>query len=164
MLLPDNDEAGRKFAQHMAPLIRPLVKRLQIIHLPDLEPKGDITDWLDSGHTTLDLQRLRSNTPMWRAPRKRRKRHGFSGRVKRRRKYLPGIPYDVGDITYELGGHLSGGDRGMAYCPAHDDENSDNLGLSLRGIDDGSTLVYCHSNCTFMDIREAITEIMEKKA
>jgi hypothetical protein len=65
VIFPDNDEAGR---QHAADLIRNLsgvVASLKVIELPGLPDKGDVSDWLDAGHTADELCDLIDNaTPL----------------------------------------------------------------------------------------------------
>lgn len=58
VILPDNDDAGRKHAQHVASLISPHVASLGILDLPELPPKGDVSDWLGLGGDADELQRL----------------------------------------------------------------------------------------------------------
>ena len=45
-ILPDNDEAGRKFAQETGEHIREFVSKVWIVNLPDLEKGGDVSDYL----------------------------------------------------------------------------------------------------------------------
>lgn len=58
ILLPDNDAAGRKHADLVTTRLQGYVQRLHRIELPDLPERGDVTDWLDAGHTIEDLQAL----------------------------------------------------------------------------------------------------------
>jgi hypothetical protein len=50
-IVPDNDDEGRDYAHEVAQDLAGVVRTLKIINLPDLGPKGDLTDWLDDGHT-----------------------------------------------------------------------------------------------------------------
>lgn len=54
VVLPDNDEAGRK---HALDVFRSLqqVARTVIFHRLDVAAKGDVSDWLDSGHNVAEL-------------------------------------------------------------------------------------------------------------
>ena len=79
---------------------------------------------------------------------------------KRHRRGKAGLPWDVGDITYALGGKMYGNDRGVAYCPAHDDQGSENMGLSLSGTMDGRTIAHCHSGCEYRRIKNAVRKVM----
>ena len=48
IILEDNDEAGRKKAQAAAQALYGRTKTIRIVSLPDLEEKGDVSDWLDA--------------------------------------------------------------------------------------------------------------------
>jgi DNA primase len=56
--LPDNDEPGRAHARLVWRSCRAFDLDARIIRLPDLPPKGDITDWFEAGHCRGDLVRL----------------------------------------------------------------------------------------------------------
>lgn len=64
VILPDNDEPGRKHAIGVA---RSLwgTARSRIVELPDLPESGDVSDWLDSGHTIDELKALVEKTASW---------------------------------------------------------------------------------------------------
>jgi putative DNA primase/helicase len=59
VLLPDNDEPGR---QHMRAVARSVIaagaKTVRIVELPDLPPKGDVSDWFGDGHTMPEFTAL----------------------------------------------------------------------------------------------------------
>lgn len=57
VLLPDNDEPGRAHMRHVAAALagKALVRWLE---LPGLPAKGDVSDWLDAGHSVDELKRL----------------------------------------------------------------------------------------------------------
>ncbi|OPY58709.1 MAG: hypothetical protein A4E55_00764 [Pelotomaculum sp. PtaU1.Bin035] len=64
VVLPDNDPQGQKHAQEIA---AQLVKRgckVKILKLPDLPPKGDVSDWLNAGHSKDELLKLVKKTEM----------------------------------------------------------------------------------------------------
>lgn len=65
MILPDNDEAGRRHAEDVSRKLHNIARRTRIVQLPNLPPKGDVSDWLDAGHTILDLRRLAHDAPAW---------------------------------------------------------------------------------------------------
>ncbi|MBW2090669.1 MAG: AAA family ATPase [Deltaproteobacteria bacterium] len=46
VLIPDNDEPGREHMKAVATSLLGIAKSLKWIDLPDLPPKGDLTDWL----------------------------------------------------------------------------------------------------------------------
>jgi putative DNA primase/helicase len=58
VLLPDNDEPGEAHMQAIANALHGAVDDIRIIDLPGLPHKGDVSDWLDSGHTVEDLRVL----------------------------------------------------------------------------------------------------------
>jgi len=79
-IIPDNDEPGRRYAQRIAEALvkvpdtvvkiaEALVKVpdtvVKVVQLPDLLPKGDVSDWLDAGHTIGDLHKLTDEAPVY---------------------------------------------------------------------------------------------------
>jgi hypothetical protein len=54
-ILPDNDEVGQQHAQAVARSLTGIAKAVKIIDLPGLQPKGDVSDWLDAGRTREEL-------------------------------------------------------------------------------------------------------------
>lgn len=65
VILPDNDEPGRRHAEQVANSIYGIAKEVLMIHLPDLPPKGDVTDFIQSGHTADDLADLVQRADPW---------------------------------------------------------------------------------------------------
>ncbi len=65
VILPDNDDAGRKHAQQVACSVYPVAARVQLLELPDLPPTGDVSDWLDAGRTKEELVALAKATANW---------------------------------------------------------------------------------------------------
>jgi uncharacterized protein (DUF927 family) len=55
VVLPDNDEAGRKHAQTVATGLHGKAERVSILHLPGIPEKGDVSNWLAKGNTAEDL-------------------------------------------------------------------------------------------------------------
>lgn len=64
-LLPDNDEPGRKHARRVAMQMHGIAAEIRIVELPGLPSKGDVSDWLDSGHTVDELKERVLGTPRW---------------------------------------------------------------------------------------------------
>jgi hypothetical protein len=62
VVLPDNDAPGQQHARLLAARLRGIVRRLTIVHLPDLPDKGDVSDWVTAGHGITDLQALTLTT------------------------------------------------------------------------------------------------------
>ena len=57
-IIPDYDEVGSKRAQLVLEATRGVAASACIVELPDLSPKGDVSDWLDAGHTAAELIKL----------------------------------------------------------------------------------------------------------
>lgn len=57
-ILPDNDDPGRKHAKQVAEHLRKGAATVRILELPNLTPKGDVSDWLATGGTAADLLAL----------------------------------------------------------------------------------------------------------
>ncbi|GAB6035903.1 hypothetical protein JCM15519_04620 [Fundidesulfovibrio butyratiphilus] len=64
-LLPDNDEPGRKHAQDVAAQLHGIAEAVKILDLPDLPPKGDVSDWLEAGGTREALVDLAKAAQEW---------------------------------------------------------------------------------------------------
>lgn len=68
VVLPDNDEVGRKHALTIARNLKGLATKIKIINLPGLPEKGDIADWFNAGHTKHDLIELIQLGKEWQEP------------------------------------------------------------------------------------------------
>jgi Protein of unknown function (DUF3987) len=51
IILPDNDDPGRKHAELVLSKLNGTAKRVRVLALPDLPHKGDVADWVDAGGT-----------------------------------------------------------------------------------------------------------------
>ncbi len=56
--LPDNDDPGRAHMQAVARSCMAMGIEARVVMLPGLPPKGDVTDYLDAGHTVAELVAL----------------------------------------------------------------------------------------------------------
>jgi len=65
VILPDNDESGRRHAASVAARLHSLAASVKVLELPGLPNKGDVSDWLAAGGTRAELMRLVSETPEW---------------------------------------------------------------------------------------------------
>lgn len=65
VVLPDNDEAGRDHAQHVAQSLHGVAASVRVVNLPGLAEKGDPSDWLDQGGTPEQLCDLAESAPEW---------------------------------------------------------------------------------------------------
>jgi putative DNA primase/helicase len=64
-ILPDNDAGGRAHARKVAGYLDGIASVVKVIELPGLPPKGDVSDWLDSGHAVAELAALAEAAPPW---------------------------------------------------------------------------------------------------
>ncbi len=58
VLLPDNDPAGHDHAQQVLGALSTEARTIKLVELPDLPPKGDVTDWFEAGGTADKLRDL----------------------------------------------------------------------------------------------------------
>src|SRR5205085_1251788 len=66
VILPDNDGPGKKHAQQVAESLYPVAHSVQIIELPGLADKGDVSDWLSiPGNDAAALLALVEQAPRW---------------------------------------------------------------------------------------------------
>ncbi len=64
IILPDNDEPGRKHALAVAGNLSPIGYSVKIVTLPGLSDKGDTTDWMKD-HTRDELLAVVEQTEIW---------------------------------------------------------------------------------------------------
>lgn len=64
-ILPDNDEPGIKHAQGIAADLLKVAASVKILNLPDLPPKGDVSDWLKNNGSKESLLALLDRTPFF---------------------------------------------------------------------------------------------------
>jgi hypothetical protein len=64
-ILSDNDEPGRGHVQSVAHMLHGAAKSIKLIDLPGLPEKGDVSDWLATGHTIEELKHLIDAAPNW---------------------------------------------------------------------------------------------------
>ena len=65
VILPDADDAGRDHSQSVAASLAGRSKSIRVCELPNLSPKGDVSDWLSAGGSADDLDRLAGQSPEW---------------------------------------------------------------------------------------------------
>lgn len=63
VILPDNDEPGAQHAALVASKILGTAKRVRILELPDLPPKGDVADWIEEWGSLAQLHKLADALP-----------------------------------------------------------------------------------------------------
>src|SRR5262249_11128161 len=65
VILPDHDATGEEYAAAVARSVVAVGLRTKIVRLPDLAPKGDVSDWIAAGRTREELERVADAVP-WR--------------------------------------------------------------------------------------------------
>lgn len=65
VILPDNDETGRKHALQVANSLYETAKEIMILELPNLKPKGDVSDFFQDGGTIDDIIGLLEGAESW---------------------------------------------------------------------------------------------------
>ncbi len=68
VIFPDNDDAGHQHAIEVAQSVQSIVASIKVIEVPGLSQKGDVTDYLDGGHSADDLRQLVDAAPLWEPP------------------------------------------------------------------------------------------------
>ena len=58
VILPDNDDVGRKHGEHVAGALVGAAASVKIVNLPGLPEKGDVSDWIAAGGTVAELRSL----------------------------------------------------------------------------------------------------------
>ena len=64
-ILPDNDEAGSDHAKQVATTLRGIARSIRLLELSGLPPKGDVSDWIESGGTAEQLTNLLRDAPKY---------------------------------------------------------------------------------------------------
>jgi RecA-family ATPase len=64
-ILEDNDADGRDNAIASAEILQGVAKSIRIVRLPGLPPKGDVSDWIEAGHTRDELVAFAEAQPIW---------------------------------------------------------------------------------------------------
>jgi Protein of unknown function (DUF3631)/CHC2 zinc finger len=70
ILVPDHDDAGWQHISIVGASLVGIAKRIRVLILPDLRPKGDVIDWARSGGTREQLDELVAKAPDWQAAEK----------------------------------------------------------------------------------------------
>lgn len=68
VILPDNDGPGRDHAVRVAESLHGIASEVCILELPNLPPKGDVSDWLAAGGAPERLEQLRRNATVTARP------------------------------------------------------------------------------------------------
>lgn len=107
VILPDNDEAGQKHAQAVAASLKGNAKSVRVLDLPDLPPKGDVSDWLACGGDAEQLDALAQRQARLWAPQVPRSRFGA----------IQWADVDFRRVAYQplVKGLIFQGDKGMVF-------------------------------------------------
>ena len=70
VILPDNDAPGRAHAEAVAHALKAVAASIRIVELPDLPPKGDVSDWLRRDPSGARLVKECDCAPLWEPGRK----------------------------------------------------------------------------------------------
>lgn len=65
VILPDNDPAGVEHADKVARVLVGVAKSVKIVALPNLPPKGDVSDWIAAGGTKARLVEICQAAPIF---------------------------------------------------------------------------------------------------
>ncbi len=65
VVIPDNDAPGRTYADTVARDLLQVARGVKVVELPGLEEGGDLTDWLDAGHTPEEFFTLVEEWPVY---------------------------------------------------------------------------------------------------
>jgi len=68
VIVPDNDAPGERHAAQVAAALHGKARRIRILRLPGLPPKGDVSDFLAAGGTREELLRLAAEAEDWTPP------------------------------------------------------------------------------------------------
>ena len=65
VLVPDNDDAGWQHIHAVGASLVGIAKRIRVLVLPGLQPKGDIVDWAKAGGTREQLDSRLDGAQEW---------------------------------------------------------------------------------------------------
>ncbi len=68
IIIPDNDPPGEEHTDKVAKSLVGKVGTLRVVKLPDLPPKGDVSDWIEAGGTKQKLETLAKEAPLYISP------------------------------------------------------------------------------------------------
>lgn len=68
VVLPDHDKPGEQYAAAVAAGCQAAGLLVRVLRLPGLRPKGDVSDYLDAGHSREELEALAAATAIYAPP------------------------------------------------------------------------------------------------
>lgn len=131
VILPDNDEPGRKHRDLVARALLDVGATVRILDLPGLPEKGDVSDWLDAGGSVDQLYDL-VEAKAW--------RWSAASTYQSRFQAVRWIDLDKPGLEHEwlIKGILTRGERSMVAGPSQSGKSFAVLDLALavaRGVD-----------------------------
>ena len=96
-ILVDNDDVGRDHGEDIAKQLSGVAKTVKVVELPDLPQKGDVSDWLDAGHTADELQVFCEAVDEWQPQRAKQPPDPPNGFVEA--EFIPPVDSDVGVVA-----------------------------------------------------------------
>jgi 5S rRNA maturation endonuclease (ribonuclease M5) len=94
VIIPDNDEPGRKHAEKIAAGLQGIAKSVRVVALPNVADKADVSDWVESGATKQELLALVKGARPW-TPAGREEVDAWEDPVPFEAKKLPPFPTDT---------------------------------------------------------------------
>jgi AAA domain len=102
VIIPDNDEPGEAHALDVARKLTGIASSIRILRLPELPPKGDVSDWLAAGGTAEELERLAAKTPVSEPRRQKPPGRAEPGALHLRYGFEATVPQPLGTIVEGL--------------------------------------------------------------
>jgi hypothetical protein len=68
ILIPDNDDNGWQHVNQVGASLTGIAARVRVLRLPNLPPKGDVSDWFASGGTREQFDALVAQAADWKPP------------------------------------------------------------------------------------------------
>lgn len=131
VIVPDNDEPGRKHRDLVARSLADVGAKIRILELPGLPEKGDVSDWIEAGGTVEAFYDL-VETKAWRWTAAASYRSHFQA-VRWADLDKPGLEHE-----WLIKGLLTRGERSMVAGPSQSGKSFAILDLALavaRGVD-----------------------------
>jgi len=165
-IIPDNDEAGKKFAQETGEHIREFVSKVWIVNIPKLSNGGDVTDYLEHIPQEKQKDSLLTLIEKHKTPfvlevdnLDLSKSWDFDNlnvdeflTESERSETVNDIQEVHEKIISQLKGVSWSGSTANAICPTHEDRKP-SLSVTLEA---DKILMRCHSGCDIRDICESL--------
>jgi hypothetical protein len=132
VVVPDNDEPGRKHGEQVARSTYGKAASLKVLHLPNLPEGGDYSEWRERGGTAQKLRRLAREQPEWTPPEERDDGRVLLGKVIREGIEPPAVL--VEDVLLE-------GKTHAIYGPSGHGKTYVELWLALRVRERGGPVI-----------------------